>query len=53
LSSEETKTIITNGRIQVEDKFMSAEQITARTVFIVNSNDWNNKFAYDLDPGID
>ena len=31
---------------------MSAEQITARTVFIVNSNDWNNKFAYDLDPGI-
>jgi hypothetical protein len=32
---------------------MSAEQITARTVFIVNSNDWNNKFAYDLDPGID
>jgi hypothetical protein len=53
LSSEETKTIITNGRIQVEDKFMNADQITARTVFLVNSNDWNNKFAYDLDPGID
>lgn len=52
LSSEETKTIITNGRIQVEDKFMNADQVMARTVFLVNSNDWNNKFAYDLDPGI-
>lgn len=53
LASEETKTIITNGRFQVEDKFMAAEQINSRAVFIVNSNDWNSKFAYDLDPGID
>lgn len=52
LSSEETKTIITNGRFQVEDKFMQAEQVNPKTVFLVNANDWNNKFAYDLDPGI-
>jgi hypothetical protein len=52
LACEETKTIVTNGRFQVEDKFMTPEQINSRTVFLVNSNDWNSKFAYDLDPGI-
>jgi len=38
---------------QTEDKFEKAEQIQPKTVIIVNSNDWNAKFAYDLDPGID
>jgi len=38
---------------QVEEKFQSAEQIWPKTVILVNSNDWNSKFAYDLDPGID
>ncbi len=37
---------------QTEEKFQSAEQIQPKTVIIVNSNDWNSKFAYDLDPGI-
>ena len=38
---------------QVEEKFEKAEQIWPKTVILVNSNDWNSKFAYDLDPGID
>jgi hypothetical protein len=37
---------------QVEEKFQNAEQIQPRTVIIANANDWNSKFAYDLDPGI-
>jgi hypothetical protein len=37
---------------QVEEKFEKAEQIWPKTVILVNSNDWNSKFAYDLDPGI-
>lgn len=52
LSSEDTKVMITNGRFQVEDKFQSREQVMPRCVFLVNSNDWESKFAYDLDPGI-
>lgn len=52
LTSEETKTLITNGVFQVEEKFMGAEQLTAKPVFIVNSNSWSNNYAYDLDPGI-
>jgi hypothetical protein len=52
LAAEETKILITNGLFQVEEKFQSAEQIWPKTVILVNSNDWNSKFAYDLDPGI-
>ena len=52
LAAEETKILITNGLFQVEEKFQNAEQIWPKTVILVNSNDWNSKFAYDLDPGI-
>jgi hypothetical protein len=52
LAAEETKILITNGLFQVEEKFLSAEQIWPKSVILVNSNDWNSKFAYDLDPGI-
>lgn len=52
LAAEETKILITNGLFQVEEKFQDAEQIWPKTVILVNSNDWNSKFAYDLDPGI-
>jgi hypothetical protein len=52
LMSEETKTLITNGLFHVEDKYMKPEQIWPKTVMIVNANEWNSKFAYDLDPGI-
>jgi hypothetical protein len=52
LAAEETKILITNGLFQVEEKFQNSEQIWPKTVILVNSNDWNSKFAYDLDPGI-
>jgi hypothetical protein len=52
LASEETKILITNGIFQVEEKFQNPEQIWPKTVILVNANDWNSKFAYDLDPGI-
>lgn len=52
LASEETKILITNGLFQVEEKFQNPEQIWPKTVILVNANDWNSKFAYDLDPGI-
>lgn len=52
LASEETKTIITGGALETEEKFKRAEQIYPRAVFILNSNDWNSKFTYDLDAGI-
>jgi hypothetical protein len=52
LAAEETKILITNGLLQTEEKFQNAEQIWPKCVILVNSNDWNSKFAYDLDPGI-
>ena len=52
LMAEETKILITNGLFQVEEKFQNAEQIWPKCVILVNSNDWNSKFSYDLDPGI-
>lgn len=52
LMAEETKILITNGLFQTEEKFQNAEQIWPKCVILVNSNDWNSKFSYDLDPGI-
>ena len=52
LAAEETKILITNGLFQCEEKFQNAEQIWPKCTILVNSNDWNSKFAYDLDPGI-
>jgi hypothetical protein len=52
LAAEETKILITNGLFQTEEKFQHAEQIWPRCTIIVNSNDWNANFAYELDPGI-
>ena len=52
LSAEETKILITNGLFQTEEKFQNAEQIWPKCVMLVNSNDWDAHFAYDLDPGI-
>ena len=52
LAAEETKILVTNGLFQTEEKFMNAEQIWPKCVMIVNSNDWDAHFAYDLDPGI-
>ena len=52
LAAEETKILVTNGLLQTEEKYQNAEQIWPKCVILVNSNDWNSKFAYDLDPGI-
>ena len=52
LAAEETKILITNGLFQTEEKFQNAEQIWPKCVMLVNSNDWDAHFAYDLDPGI-
>lgn len=52
LAAEETKILITNGLFQSEEKFQNAEQIWPKCVMLVNSNDWDAHFAYDLDPGI-
>jgi hypothetical protein len=52
LAAEETKILITNGLFQAEEKFQNAEQIWPKCVMIVNSNDWSDTFAYELDPGI-
>ena len=52
LSAEETKILITNGLFQTEEKFQNSEQIWPKCVMLVNSNDWDAHFAYDLDPGI-
>jgi len=52
LAAEETKILITNGLFQCEEKFQNAEQIWPKCTILVNANDWNSKFAYDLDPGI-
>ena len=52
LGAEETKILITGGLFQTEDKFLHAEELWPKCVILVNSNDWNSKFAYDLDPGI-
>lgn len=52
LSAEETKILVTNGLFQTEEKFQNAEQIWPKCVLLVNSNDWDATFAYDLDPGI-
>lgn len=52
LAAEETKIMITGGLFQAEEKFQSPEQIWPKCVILVNSNDWDPHFAYDLDPGI-
>jgi hypothetical protein len=52
ITSEETKIMITNGLLQAEEKFERAEQIWPKAVLLVNSNEWNSNFAYDIDPGI-
>ena len=51
LAAEETKILITNGLFQTEEKFQNAEQIWPKCVMLVNSNDWDAHFAYDLGPG--
>lgn len=52
LASEETKTLITGGRFETEEKYIKKREILPRCSIIVNSNEWDASFAYNLDPGI-
>lgn len=52
LSSEESKILISNGSMRVEEKFMTAETIFPRCAILLNSNSWSSNYAYKLDPGI-
>ena len=53
LASENTKILVTNGKLEAEEKFKNAKEIHPRCVLIVNSNDWDANLCYALDPGID
>lgn len=52
LASENTKILVTNGKLETEEKFKNSEEIQPRCVLIVNSNDWDPSVCYDLDSGI-
>ena len=52
LAAEETKDPHHQWSFQTEEKFQNSEQIWPKCVMLVNSNDWDAHFAYDLDPGI-
>lgn len=52
LASENTKILVTNGKLETEEKFQAAQEVHPKCVIIVNSNDWDPTLAYELDPGI-
>ena len=52
LASENTKILVTNGKLETEEKFSHAKEINPKCVLLINSNDWKPELAYDLDPGI-
>ena len=52
LASETTKTLVTGGNLQTEEKFEKAREFRPKCVLIVNSNKWQPEISYDLDPGI-
>lgn len=51
ISSENTKILASGGRIFVEDKFQKGTSLHARCVVLANTNEWNPRLAYSLDPG--
>ena len=52
LASENTKILVTNGKLETEQKFKDAQEVQPKCVLIVNSNDWQPEVCYSLDPGI-
>lgn len=52
LASENTKILVTNGKLETEEKFQDSVEVHPKCVLIVNSNDWSPEVCYDLDPGI-
>lgn len=49
--SENTKIMITNGQIRVEDKGINAVDVMSHTTFIVNTNEFDPRSVYAMDPG--
>jgi len=49
--SENTKIMITNGVIRVEEKGINAVDVSSHTTFIVNTNEFDPRCVYSMDPG--
>ena len=52
LSEEATKTIVSGGQLFTEDKFSNGVNQWANSVVIANTNEFDPRVAYSLDPGI-
>lgn len=52
LKAEETKILISNGKIVTEEKFVKAEAIDPRCCILLNSNSWSSNYGYAIDSGI-
>lgn len=52
LKSEETKILVSNGSLRVEEKFQAAETIFPRCSILLNANTWSTNYSYSLDSGI-
>jgi hypothetical protein len=51
ISSENAKVIASGGQILVEDKFAKGFSVASRTVLLANTNVFNPRLAFSLDPG--
>ena len=51
IKSENTKIIASGGQLQVEDKFAKGYSMASKTVLIANTNEWNPRLVYSIDPG--
>lgn len=51
LKAEETKILITNGPLPVEEKFCPIETVNTRCSILLNSNSWSANYGYALDNG--
>jgi hypothetical protein len=52
IKSENTKIIASGGMLNVEDKFAKSASVECRPVLMANTNVWDPRLCYDLDPGI-
>ena len=52
LAEEATKIIVSGGQLLVEDKFENGYNVWANSVVIANTNEYDPRISYDLDPGI-
>ncbi len=51
LTADVTKTLVTNGRVETEEKNEHKEVINSKCVVLANSNDFDPQLSYKLDPG--